>query len=271
MRRALHLMLCMLMIFSSFSFLISMVSADADLRVVSSSYWPDRASPWRYFLTGEIENIGDSPAGFVWINVTFFDSDDTVLFCENNLGVVSMGVILPEHKAPFVIYADLYASSVDHYSFEINYQTVEPIPIGLELVSSNKSLGENDKLIVSGEVKNIGSYTAISPWIHVTYYDSDGIVVNMLRGATTPQDIEPNQTASFTIESPWWYGIANEQVESYAITAVCDQYVLIPEFPAIAFIPLFLMSTLIVIMVYRKIPKNKNQKMEKHVIKAKNN
>lgn len=252
MKKVCSLILFLLIIFCSLSFLVINVSAAPDLIVVSSTYWPDKALPWYYYLTGEVENIGDSPAGYVWVNATFYDSNDEILFSDNNLGIEGMGVILPGSKAPFIIGVDLYASDVDHYSFDINFQEVEAIPVGLELISSNQSVDENEKLTVAGEITNTGGYTAKSPLIYVTFYDSEGTVVNVRSGSTNPQDIESNQTASFAIDSPWAFGSQNDLVESYAITAVCDQFVLIHEYSSVVFIPLFMILTLLVLIVYRK-------------------
>ena len=78
---------------------IETVYAAPQVNILTHSGWLD--SVGCYHVSGEVENVGDSPAGFVKVTATFYDSSDTVV--ATSFSYTMLKVLLPGRKSPFDI------------------------------------------------------------------------------------------------------------------------------------------------------------------------
>jgi hypothetical protein len=228
-KRLLALSILLGVVITSMSF-ISSVKAIAEVNILNHTGYRDSlwASLRWYHVVGEVENTGDVAVKWIEIEATFYDESDAMRATENDY---IMSTLNPGRKAPFEITLmnEVLAAEVHHYDVRIvSYDIATPKPIGLEIPYQYDYIDRWDRMIIYGEIKNIGSMTATSVNVVATYYDTDGNVVGSARTYVQPSDIQPNLTIPFEIS--FWDTDRVDYVDSYALEAESNEYVLVPEF-----------------------------------------
>ncbi|MFA5364436.1 MAG: FxLYD domain-containing protein [Candidatus Bathyarchaeia archaeon] len=186
-----------------------------------------------------------------------YDSNDQVI--TTAIGYSTLDILLPGRKSPFTILLleTEGALNVDDYSLTISWtDSDETKQQGLEILSSSQSVDSLDFMHVTGEIKNIGTSTATSVIVSVTFYDSTGTVVGRDWEYAEPQDLSPNQTGAYDVELIYDTQIA--KVSTYSLTAEAENYALIPEFPTITVMFAALAVIAVVAFVYQRKLTTKN-------------
>ena len=153
-----------------------------------------------YCISGEVQNLEATPVGWVRINVTYYDSSNTIIAVEN--AYTYAYVILPNRKEPFYIWLynnnETQASRVDHYTLEVTpVSSASALPLGLKILSSSAHLDSVGWMHITGEVENTGTTNASSSIVYATCYDIDGKVVAVFHDTST--NLIPGQKLPFEI------------------------------------------------------------------------
>lgn len=232
---------------------IQPVTATAQVDILTHSGWI--SSTGSYHVSGEVQNVGDSAVHYVKIIATFYDSSSTVV--ATDFTYTELDVILAGRKSPFEVLfiEEAQVSKIHHYALAVTFSVTSPLPVCLQLLSNSSYIGGTGSMHVVGEIKNIGTITATYVKIIATFYDSEGKVVATDFTYADPHDIEPNQVAPFDVLLIHKNRVP--LVESYALTAESNQYAVIPEFPSLIILPLFMIATLLAAIAYGRKPKIK--------------
>jgi len=212
--------------------------------------WRDALGYYR--VSGEVENIGNNAVKDAWITATFYDASG------NTIGTAYehayLKVLLPGRKSPFeVLLTTAAASQVHHYSLSVVATDTDPIPEGLEILSSSSYIESiSGNLIVSGNIKNVASETAHTVKVIAAFYNESGYVVATSCSYLGSQDLGPNETASFDIVL-YWNTNRVPLVTAYYLTAESVEYALVPEFPSIAVLSAFLVASLLFAVCTKRI------------------
>ncbi|MEM1582458.1 MAG: FxLYD domain-containing protein [Candidatus Bathyarchaeia archaeon] len=204
--------------------------------------WRDALGYYR--VSGEVENVGNSAVKDVWITATFYDSNDNLIGTAYEHAYLH--VLLPGRKSPFeVLLSTAAASQVHHYSLSVVATDTDPIPDGLEILSSNSYIDITGSLVVEGNIRNIASNTAHSVRVIAAFYNETGYVVATSYSYLSSQDLSPNETASFDIVLSFSTGRV-PLVATYSLTAESLEYAVIPEFPSATILTTFLTAALLI-------------------------
>lgn len=227
---------------------ITVLSTDPQIVILSHSGWLD--SLGYYHVSGEVENIGDAPASFVKVTATFYNSTGVVI--ATSFTYTTLSVLLPGRKSPFeVLLVDTaQAAKVHHYSLSVTFSATSPILIGLEILSHSSYVDDVGVMHVVGEIKNIATGTATYVKIAATFYNSTGHVVATAFTYSDPSDLNPDQTAPFEVLLVYTNRVP--LVDAYELTAESTQYALIPEFPSIINLPLFMLMIIALTIFLKK-------------------
>lgn len=246
-RKAVSRIMLILLIVSTLTFTLNIrsVYAAAQVNILTHSGWLD--SVGYYHVSGEVENVGDTPASFVKVTATFYDSGDTVV--ATSFTYAMLDVLLPGRKSPFeVLLVDTtQAAKVHRYSLGVTFSTTSPIPIGLEILSNSSYIDEAGYMHVVGEIKNIEIGTATYVKVMATFYNSTGNVVATAFTYSDPSDIDPGQKAPFEVLLIYTNRVL--LVATYALTAESNQYAMVSEFPSILIQSLLMFLTFFAIFV----------------------
>jgi hypothetical protein len=229
--------------------LVLPVNASGSVELLSNTGYLDSSGNYR--VVGELRNIGSKPINYIRVTVTFYDYSNSVIDARFDLTILY--VLMVGQKTPFEIaLLDVAESaSVDHYSINTAYQETEPLPAGLEILSNMSYKDGTGQMHVVGELKNIGTQKLANAKVVATFYDSNAHVVATALTQFDPEltgQIYPNQTASFDIVLDKQ---RSQYVQTYALAAQSNEYVLVPEFagwPPILLVLAFL--TLFVIIAH---------------------
>jgi len=213
-----------------FSFLLMLngkiVEAQKGLEILPthSGYINDQGF---FYVVGEVENVGDVPAGDIRVNATFYNAEGEEIAIAS--GSVKLETLLPARKAPFTL--TLYSGNLSRqvYSYKLSiasFSMVESKPVGLEIVSNSSSYGY-PVFRVSGIIKNIGDKGTTFVRVIATFYDESGKVVDALLNYSTPSTLHPGETAPFEIVVN---GTNSARIHHYILEAESYDYLLIPEF-----------------------------------------
>ncbi|MEM2242510.1 MAG: FxLYD domain-containing protein [Candidatus Bathyarchaeia archaeon] len=212
--------------------------------------WRDALGYYR--VSGEVENAGDGAVKDVWITATFYDAGGNMIGTANEHAYLK--VLLPGRKSPFeVLLTTAAASQVHHYSLSVTATDTDPIPEGLEILSSNSYIESiSGNLVVSGIIKNVASETAHTVKVIAAFYNESGYVVATVCSYLGSQDLGPNETTSFNVMLDWnTYRVG--LVSTYSLTAESLEYALVPEFPSIMVLSAFLVASLLTAAYTKKI------------------
>jgi len=227
--------------------LVEVKATNGEVNILSHTGYLD--SLGYYHVVGEVENVGDVALNFVKITATFYDESETVV--GTDFTFTELDSLLAGRKSPFDLFLldTTQSMKVDHYSLAVTYLVTSPKPIGLEILSSSSYIDGIGWMHIVGEIKNIGTVKATYVKIVATCYDEMGKVVSADFTFSDPSDINPAQRAPFEIL------IEAERasfVSSYELSAESTQYALIPEFPSLVILPLFMIKTLLTVIVYKR-------------------
>jgi len=246
MRKKVVFGLMLILVFSVLTLTLGIetVYASPQIDILTHSGWLD--SIGCYHVSGEVENIGDSPANFVKITATFYDSTDTVV--ATSFSYTMLEVLLPGRKSPFdILLTDTgQAAKVHHYSLSVTSSPADSIPLGLEILSNSSYVDDVGCMHVVGEIKNVEAETTTYVMVVATFYNSTGHVVAAAFAYSDPSDIDSGQTAPFEILLTDTDRVS--LVASYALTAQSDQYALIPEFSPVIMTSLFMILAMFAVV-----------------------
>lgn len=229
------------------------VHATVDIIIVSSSGYLNLNG--YYYVVGEVKNIGDK-AYAASVSVTFFDSNNDILYVRTQNA--SLHVIFPDRKSPFDLsLPDLVKSAmVDHYTMVTNYYEVQSKPLGLVFLwntSRFEPWGTYERIIVEGEIKNVGTQICSAVYVYATYYsgaNGTGYVVES-DSRVVISGWNPGETLSFSL----WHVITPGRKPlyvSHAVTAESNEYALTPEFSPNMLLSIFVIVTLITVVLAKK-------------------
>lgn len=238
----------MLAVFGMFPLALCVFEAKTDTTI---SVLPNHTG-WRealgyYRVSGEVENIGDNAVKDVWITATFYDSGGNMIGTAYNHA--HLNVLLPGRKSPFeVLLTTAAASQVHHYSLSVVATETDPIPEGLEILSSNHCVDITGSLIVNGSIKNVASDMAHNVKVVASFYNATGYVVATSYSYLSSQDLGSNETATFRIILESSTGRV-PLVSSYFLTAESLEYALVSEFPSAIVLSALLVACLGIVAI----------------------
>ena len=224
------------------------VTATAQVNILTHSGFLD--SVGYYHVAGEVQNVGDQAVDFVKVTATFYDSSDVVI--ATSFTYTTIELLLAGRKSPFdvIVIDETQAANVDHYSLGVTFSATEPLPQGLEILSNSSYVDVVGYMHVVGEIENIESGAATFVKVAATFYDETGTVVGTSFTYSDPSELEAGQTAPFEVIL-----LHKSRVlltTNYSVTAESSQYAIIPEFPSLIILPLFMISTLLAAILYRR-------------------
>jgi len=154
-----------------------------------------------YYVIGEVKNNGDTPAN---VNVTaiFYNSQGIPLATRTeNTSIKYVGV---GQKTPFKIaLADSNAPRVATYNIlSIGFKEIQASkPLDLEILNST-FYAADEKIQITGTVRNKGTLSATGTIISVTYYNkTTGNILWISRGVAIYSNITYGQKSYFEISS----------------------------------------------------------------------
>lgn len=222
------------------------VQALGDVRIVSHSSFYSILNT--LYVVGEVENTGDMATKFTKVTATFYNSLNQVIAME--YGYASLDILLPGRKSPFSVMLHEWDGSLNVHNYTLsvswdNYAAGKAL--GLEILSSSNYTDEYGNFHVTGEIENQGTLEARYAKAFVTFYDSDGVVVGEDSDFTDPTHIPPSEKGAFDVELIYDQQVM--KVASYSLSAESLEYGLIPEFPMFLILPLFVITTLLIIIL----------------------
>ncbi len=163
-----------------------------------------------YRIVGEIQNIATDPVYAVYIQATFFDAADQPIAIEGAYAVFDM--TLPGQVNPFEIFLENAPNSIDHYALSLTYENTGFLAYRTINVLSQE-VRANPNVEIFGEIRN-DTAAPVSPLsIAVTFYDADGLVIDL--GSTiTTGDLADQQTAIYALKT-----FRNINYASYSVQA----------------------------------------------------
>ncbi|WP_455278418.1 FxLYD domain-containing protein [[Eubacterium] cellulosolvens] len=233
---------CLILFFCWTSYLVFLpVQAVAEVVILNNhSSYKDTAG--YLHVVGEVENIGNKSARFVQIIGTFYDNQSNIILQESTFAMLE--ILPPGSKSPFDLF--LVSSSpdiisrIDHYEFNIDFtETNQTLTKTLLLLSHYYYVSNvTGYLYIVGEIENNGTETSTFTQAFATCYDINGTVVAVGSAFTNPHSIEYGQRSPFQIL------ILNKEqsilIANYDIQLKSDQAILIPEFPNITILSIFI-------------------------------
>jgi len=237
----------------TFALNIQSVKAAAQINLLTHSGWLD--STGYYHVVGEVENVGNDAAGLVEITVTFYNSSDVVVATSSTYP--ALDILLAGRKSPFevLIVDTAQAAKVHHYSLSVTFSVATPIPENLQILSQSSYTDGLGYMHIVGQIKNTAAAIATYVKAIVTFYNSTGNVVAAILTFSNPEHLNAGQTAPF--EAILVYTNRVPLVASYALTAESQQYAIVPEFPSIMVLPLFMILSLFAFTVSKRMRRSK--------------
>ena len=176
----------------------------ADVEVVYTRWFrPDFGG---LTVIGEVTNNGPKPVWLITVEVVLRDTDNIVINTDN--AFVLGGVLFPGETAPFYAFFydgplfDVLETSIDDYK-EIeddNDYILRSNYVDLEIVQQNITMERVGRYVITGELKNVGSYSARAIDVIATAYDSNGELIGVGFGWPTASVLAPDETSAFKVE-----------------------------------------------------------------------
>jgi len=159
-----------------------------------------------FWIVGEVQNVGTT--NLEWIKMTAVYHDSVGVIIGTDGFYIQSRLITPGQKSPFITFAGISYSSSINASLIASYElvvrayssTTEELYMGLQVTSQETSYDDWGNYHVSGELKNNGMLFVESVTVIATFYGSDGKVVDTWFGLPDPNQLNPNETATFDIE-----------------------------------------------------------------------
>jgi len=157
-------------------------------------------------VIGEVTNNSPKPVWLINVEVVLRDVNNIVIDTER--AYVLVGVLFPGETAPFDAFFsdgplfDVLETSIDDYK-EIeddNDYILRSNYVDLEIVQQNITMKRVGRYVITGELENVGSYSARSIDVIATAYDSNGELIGVGFGWPTASVLAPNETSAFKVE-----------------------------------------------------------------------
>ena len=157
-------------------------------------------------VVGEVTNRGSKPVWLINVEVVLKDTDNIVIDAET--AYVLGGVLFPGETSPFDAFFydgplfDVLETSIaeyneieddDHYILRSNY-------LDLEIIQQNITQKRVGRYVITGELENVGSFSARSIDVIVTAYDSNGELIGVGFGWPAASVLAPDETSTFKVE-----------------------------------------------------------------------
>jgi len=215
----------------------------SDIVILSNSiYQTYGISPFNfnqgdYHVAGEVRNVGAQALHFN-MTCTFYDSSNNKIGIayltdtSADFGPSYLHVLLPGKTSPFRISLSRFNPEgdfilVDHYAITINASITTLYKLGLEIMQ-HESQENAGTLMISGEIKNIGTDYIDGFNVYATFYDSQGdvLAVSSEGGGYTLIDssgrsgFPPSNTTSFQVTlNDFPHGGRLQKIDRYELTA----------------------------------------------------
>jgi hypothetical protein len=151
----------------------------------------------RHFVA-EIHNIGDAPFGRPSATVSFYDGERLT---ETAACSSIDPFVAPGKKTP-CFFVTFKGEAYGRYAVAWQFSPPQSIPA---LVVSDAHLLDVEGLrpfAVEGKITNKGATKARSVAAIVSLYDLEGKIVGAEQAATEPAEVDPGQTATFSVKVP---------------------------------------------------------------------
>ncbi len=178
-------------------------------------------------IVGEIQNNFNAPVNQIEIHATLYSNGILV----DSIKIPPMlNTIMPEMKNPFdIIIPRDFASKIDEYSLEVNYEITEPKSQVIDITKSDFTRDNFDNLMITGTVANKGEITANTIVVVVTLYDTYGNVAGVSKTHVEPDYLRVNDESFFFIPIP--DKTQSNSIVDYSLVAESEEYSAVPEFP----------------------------------------
>jgi len=165
-----------------------------------SGYLDNSTIPLTYHVVGETINVGT--VSLRWLNVTasFYAQDNSFIGSDSSFALLD--VLLPNRKAPFeVIWIGASANQICSYSLSLSFnESAIEKPLALQILESAVHKDEAGFTKTNGTVTNLAKSNATAVRVAATFYDAQGIVIDVDYGYTYPSTIMPDSTEPFEFE-----------------------------------------------------------------------
>ena len=161
------------------------------------------------YVIGKVKNNWDKEVFNVQVSATFYDKYGNILVTLKSSPIEKL---MPGNSQSFEIRSDYPKTTVDHYTLEVASPTITttttPPPTTaapetrLEIINQYEELTPSGKLVIKGEIKNIGNVDLFSVQVSATFYDEYGKVLEGRKSLPIPK-LSLGETRSFTIESDY--------------------------------------------------------------------
>jgi hypothetical protein len=237
-----------------------------NVKLLSYSYYYD--SEQNVLVIGEVQNIGPKNIEFIALSGTInsVDGDDQAW----STATAYANEILPQQKAPFRMYFFADYSQSNNFTWSLgdfsniqfdvlaSNETEKYQYPNLEIIEDTHEIDSTGLYTVTGTVKNTGNQTAGRLWVVATFYNTTGdIIATGFSDYLSPDFLEPNQTASFSLNTIDAFPRYSEElrqipykIKDYSLS-IQTETPIIPEFPLINIVPLVLITSSV--MLYFRI------------------
>ncbi|MFX1266200.1 MAG: FxLYD domain-containing protein [Promethearchaeota archaeon] len=223
---------------------------------------------WYYYslydvvvVVGEVQNVGPNIIDSINLQGTVYTTDGE--YQAVSYSTVFSQYILPQQKAPFYMYFSSDTSfvgdlswlsiGIDYVEFQVfgSSQTDYYQYQDLEIISDTHYIDSNN-YIVAGNIRNTGDEAAGKLWVVATFYNATGdVIATGFSDYLTPASLPPGQITTFTLAPLNLTPELTTQITDYTLLIQTESPI-IPEFPSLLIFPLFMVSTLIAVIFYRK-------------------
>ena len=178
-------------------------------------------------IVGEIQNGFNAPINQIEIHATLYS--DGILI-DTIKTTPMLNTIMPEMKNPFdIIISNDFASKIDEYSINVNYEITEPKSQVIDITKSDFTRDNFDNLMITGTVANYGETTANTIVVVATLYDKNGNVAAVSKTHVEPDYLRANDESFFFVPVPDKTQL--NSIVDYSLVAESEEYTAVPEFP----------------------------------------
>lgn len=190
-----------------------------------TGYLDNTTIPITYHVVGEVSNVGTANLELLNVTASFYAQDNALIGSSSSY--VFLDVLLPSRKAPFeVVWVGVSAKQIQNYSLNLKFNDyVLEKPLALQILENTVYKDEAGFTKVNGTIRNLGRSNATAVRVATTFYDTQGGVIGVAQGYTSPSTIAPDNTQSFELELSHKinnfsnYNLAAESVEYDSIEA----------------------------------------------------
>jgi hypothetical protein len=262
-KRVINILVLVSIISLFFTFIPNVFSQTENVEVLSYSYYPVVISDTPFiYVVGEVQNVGPNIIEQIYLGAEIYTKDGKDQAVSYTW--VYPRYILPQQKAPFA----MYFYNENSYSGDFNWYPIGIDYIDFGIVEANQTdyyqypdleittdAGYIDQSIytVEGTIRNNGDQAAGRLWVVATFYNASGDVIAVGNsGYLTPDSLPSGpQTTSFGISPIDYTQQLATEITDYSLL-IQTEGPIIPEFPSFLILPLFMVATLLVVVVYRR-------------------